>query len=139
MEISDVRKRILQTIDRAKQRVVERRARTDEATRAFGPFLNDVAVPLARQVAQVLRAEGHLFTVFTPSSSVRLMSDRSTEDFIELFLDTSGDEPRVAGRTRRSRGHRVLESEEPLGAPGALSEEDVLGFLLKSLEGFVER
>jgi hypothetical protein len=139
MEISDVRKRILQTIERAKQRVVERRTRTDEATRAFGPFLNDVAVPLARQVAQVLRAEGHLFTVFTPSRSVRLMSDRSAEDFIELFLDTSGDAPRVAGRTRRSRGHRVLESEEALGAPDALTEEDVLGFLLKSLEGFVEK
>ena len=57
MEISDVRKRILQTIDRAKQRIVERRARTDEATRTFGPFLNNIAVPLARQMAQILRAE----------------------------------------------------------------------------------
>jgi hypothetical protein len=139
MEISDVRKRILQTIDRAKQQVAERRARNDEATRAFGPFLDTIAVPLVRQVAQVLRAEGQLFNVFTPSGSVRLMSDRSTEDFIELFLDTGGDQPRVVGRTRRGRGHRVLESEETLGAPGDLSEDDVLTFLLKGLEGFVER
>ncbi len=139
MEISEVRKRILQTIERAKQRVVERRARNDEATRAFGPFLEMVAVPLARQVAQALRPENHPFTVFTPSGSVRLMSDRSPEDFIELFLDTSGDEPRVVGRTRRGRGHRVLESEEALGAPTGLSEEEVLTFFLKALEGFVER
>jgi hypothetical protein len=139
MEISDVRKRILQTIDRAKQQVAERRVRNDEATRAFGPFLDVIAVPLVRQVAQVLRAEERPFNVFTPSGSVRLMSDRSSEDFIELFLDTSGDQPQVVGRTRRGRGHRVLESEETLGAPGALSEDDVLAFLLKALEGFVER
>ena len=67
------------------------------------------------------------------------MSERNAEDFIELFLDTTGTEPRVVGRTRRSRGSRVLESEEALGAPGALSEEDVLAFLLRALEGFVER
>ena len=139
MEISEVRKRILQTIDRAKQQVAERRVRNDEATRAFGPFLDAIAVPLVRQVAQVLRAEERPFNVFTPSGSVRLMSDRSSEDFIELFLDTSGDQPQVVGRTRRGRGHRVLESEETLGAPGDLSEDDVLTFLLKGLEGFVER
>ena len=139
MEISEVRKRVLQTIDRAKQQVAERRVRNDEATRAFGPFLDAIAVPLVRQVAQILRAEERPFNVFTPSGSVRLMSDRSSEDFIELFLDTSGDQPQVVGRTRRGRGHRVLESEETLGAPGALSEDDVLAFLLKALEGFVER
>lgn len=139
MEISAVRQRILQTIDRAKQQAAHRRARNDEAARAFGPFLDVIAVPLVRQVANVLRVENHLFSVFTPSGSVRLMSDRGAEDFIELLLDTSGDEPRVLGRTSRSRGHRVLETEQALGAPDQLSEEDVLAFLLKALEGFVER
>ena len=139
MDISAVRQRVLQTIERAKQQAAERRARNDEATRAFGPFLDSIAVPLVRQLAQVLRAEGHLFNVFTPSASVRLMSDRNAEDFIELFLDTTSADPMVVGRTRRSRGSRVLESEETLGAPSALSEEDVLTFLLKSLEGIVER
>ena len=140
MEISDVRKRLLQTVERAKLQAAERRARNDAAATWFGPFLDTVAVPLVRQVAQALRAESHLsFNVFTPSGSVRLMSERNAEDFIELFLDTTGTEPRVVGRTRRSRGSRVLESEEALGAPGALSEEDVLAFLLRALEGFVER
>lgn len=139
MEISEVRKRLLQTVERAKQRMAERRVRNDEAARVFGPFLDTVVVPLVRQLAQVLRAEGQLFNVFTPSGSVRLMSDRNAEDFIELFLDTTGADPRVVGRTRRSRGSRVLESEEALGDPASLSEEDVLAFLLKALEGFVER
>ena len=139
MEISEVRKRLLQTVERAKLQAAERRVRNDEATRLFGPLLDTIVVPLVRQLAQVLRAENHLFNVFTPSGSVRLMSERNAEDFIELFLDTTGTEPRVVGRTRRSRGSRVLESEEALGAPGALSEEDVLAFLLRALEGFVER
>src|SRR4051812_8030311 len=129
MEISDVRRRTLQTIERARQQAAERRLRNDEATRAFGAFLNTIAVPLVRQVAQSLRAEGHLFSVFTPSGSVRLMSDRSTEDFIELFLDTEATPPRIVGRTRRSRGGRVLEAEEPLGSPSELSDDDVLTFL----------
>jgi hypothetical protein len=139
MEISAVRQRVLQTIERAKQQAAERRARNDDAARAFASFLDSIAVPLVRQVAQVLRAEGHLFNVFTPSGSVRLMSDRNADDFIELSLDTTGGEPQVVGRTRRSRGSRVLESEEPIGAPGVLSQEDVLMFLLEALEGFVER
>jgi len=77
MEISQVRKRVLQTVERAKVQAAERRARNDEATTLFGPFLDTVVVPLVRQLAQVLRAESHLFNVFTPSGSVRLMSERN--------------------------------------------------------------
>ncbi|HJZ76550.1 MAG TPA: hypothetical protein VKE51_32670 [Vicinamibacterales bacterium] len=140
MEIAEVRKRILATIERARQRAVERRSRSDEAGRAYATFLESVAVPLFRQVANVLRAEGYHFTVFTPSGSVRLMSDRTAEDFIELTLDTSGDQPpQVVGHTSRSRGRRVTEEERAVGPPAALSEHDLLDFLLKELEGFVER
>jgi hypothetical protein len=139
MEIADVRKRILLTIERAKQRAVERRARGDEAARAYSTLLDTIAVPMFRQVANVLRAEGYSYSVFTPSGSVRLMSDRSAEDFIELTLDTSGGEPQVVGRTSRSRGRRVVESEGAIGSPAALSEGDLLEFLVKELEAFVER
>jgi hypothetical protein len=96
-------------------------------------------VPIFRQVANILRAEGYLFNVFTPSGSVRLMSDRTAEDFVELFLDTSGEVPQVIGHASHSRGRRVLEAERAIGAPGELSEEAVLAFLLKELEAFVER
>ena len=141
MEISDIRKRVLETIDYSKKAAGERRARADQAGREYDVFLERVAIPIFRQVANVLRAEGYLFNVFTPSGSVRLMSDRTAEDFIELTLDTSGDEPRVLGHTTRSRGRRVMESERPVAArtPAELTEDDVLAFLLKELAAFVER
>jgi hypothetical protein len=139
MEIADVRKRIHAAIERSKQRAAARRARSDEAARAYSTFLDTIAVPIFRQVANVLRADGYAFNVFTPSGSVRLMSERAAEDFIELTLDTSGDEPQVVGHTSRSRGRRVSESERGIGDPAALSENDVLEFVSKELEPFVER
>ncbi len=141
MQISDVRKRVLHTIDRAKRTAAERRVRADEAAREYDEFLERVAVPVFRQIANVLRAEGYPFNVFTPGGSVRLASDRSAEDFIELVLDASGHEPAVVGHTSRSRGRRVIESERPVasGAIRDLTEEDVLGFVTGELEPFVDR
>jgi hypothetical protein len=70
------------------------------------------------------------------------MSDRSADDYIELRLDTSGDDPRVLGHASRSRGRRVTESEWPLAERDAirdLTEDDVMRFVMKELEAFVER
>jgi hypothetical protein len=142
MEISDVKKRVLEAIERAKRTAAERRKRADEAAREYGVFLDRIAVPVFRQIANVLRAEGYPFNVFTPAGSVRLMSDRSAEDYIELRLDTSGDDPRVVGHASRSRGRRVTESEWPIAERDAirdLTEDDVMRFVMKELEGFVER
>ena len=139
METSDIRKRLNQTIERAKRQAADRRTRSDEAARAFETFLATVAVPLFRQVANILRAEGYMFNVFTPSGSVRLMSDRTAEDFVELTLDTTGDAPHVVGHTSHSRGRRVTEHERAIGSPDALTEADLLDFLAKELEAFVER
>ncbi len=142
MEISEVRKRVLETIDRAKRAAADRRARADEAGRDYEVFLNRVAVPLFRQIANALRAEGHLFNVFTPSGSVRLMSDRSPEDYIELILDATVDPPHVLVHSSRSRGRRVIESERPLkpsSSIGALTDEDILTMVMKELEPFVEK
>ena len=142
MEISDVRKRVKAAIDRAKRSAAERRGWADEATREYDTFLSEIGVPLFRQVAGVLRSEGYLFTLFTPAGSVRLMSDRSSDDYIELTLDTAGPQPYVVGRSSRSRGQRVLKSEAPIGRGGPireLTEDDVLAFVLKEVEPFVER
>jgi len=141
MEISVVRQQVLATIERAKHTLASRRARSDEAERDYPVFLERVAVPLFRQVANVLKVEGHAFTVFTPSGGVRLMSDRSADDYIELSLDTTGDEPAVVGAVNRGRGRRLIRSERPI-APGAvhdLTEEQVLRFLLDEIGPFVER
>jgi hypothetical protein len=142
MEVSAVRQQILLTIERAKRSAADRRAANDEAGREYGVFLDQLAVPLFRQTSSVLRAEGYLFNLFTPSGGVRLMSDKSADDFIELVLDTTGAVPQVMGRTSRAWGNRTNVSEQPLNPSGPIrevTEADVLAFLLKALEQFVER
>src|SRR3989442_2384829 len=116
MQISDVKKQVLQAINRAKRGAAERQTRTEEAAREYEAFLESVAIPIFRQVANVLRAEGYPFTVFTPGGSVRLMSDRASDDYIEVALDTGGDRPTVVGHSRHLRGRRVTDAERPLGA-----------------------
>jgi hypothetical protein len=141
METSEVRKRVLGAIERSRRGALERRARADEATREFDGFLERTAVPLFRQVAGALKAQNYAFQVFTPGGSVRLMSERAGEDYIEVVLDTSGPQPIVLGRTSRQRGRRVIEAEQPVGsgAVSELGEEQLLQFLLTALEPFVER
>ena len=142
MEVAAVRQQILLAIDRAKRAAADRRVVNDEASREYEAFLDQLAVPLFRQAANVLRVEGYLFNLFTPGGSVRLMSDRSADDYIELVLDTTGETPAVMGRASRTWGRRTALTEQPLN-PGAaireLTEEDVLKFLLKALEPFVEK
>lgn len=140
MDTAVVRKRLTETMERAKRRAAERRAETDRSASDFASFLSGTAVPLFRQVANVLKAENYPFSVFTPSGSVRLMSDKSAEDFIEITLDTSGESPRVVARIS-SHGRRTVDAERIVGAgsPAAITEEELLAFLLKALEPFVER
>jgi len=142
MEVSDVRKRLLQTIDRAKRTASERRARADAASAAYERFLETVATPLFRIVAASLRAESYPFAVHTPAGGLRMASDRSAEDFIELALDASVDPPAVVARVSRTRGHNVLTTERPIREGTAverLTEEDVLEFLLAEILPFVVR
>ena len=142
MEVSEVRRRLLAAIDRARQAAAERRVRTDAAARDYEAFLGQRAAPVFHQFAAALKGEGHGFTVFTPASSIRLASERSPEEFIELVLDDTADPPAVLGRTTRGRGRRTISSERPLGsgAPIAgLTEEDVLAFLLEEIVELLER
>jgi hypothetical protein len=141
MEVSEVRQRVLAAIDHAKRKASEKRARNDDASREYDALLEQIAVPLFRQIANVLKAEGYGFTVFTPGGSVRLMSDKSAEDYIELVLDTSGERPLVVCHSSRARGRRVVESERAVtnGPVREMTEEQLLRFLVEELEPFVER
>lgn len=141
METSVVRKRVSDTIEKAKRQAADRRIRGDEASRVYTEFLGTIAVPLFKQIANVLKVSGYPFSVFTPSGSVRLMSDRNTEDYIELSLDTSGDQPMVLGKSSRSRGRRVIEHEQAVAEQtvAQLTEEHVLLYVLRELEPLVER
>jgi len=141
METSEVRRRLLQAISRAKQEASTRRAEADRAATDFERFLEDVAAPVVRQFAGALRAEGYPFQIATPAGLLRLESERSRQDTIEIALDTS-ERPVVVGRTSRGRGRRLVSEERPLreGAEIAgLTDEDVLEYLLSVIPPFVER
>src|SRR5437016_1221148 len=106
MEVSDVRRRIRAAIESARLRAAERRARTDEASRAYDVFLETVAVPAFHTVVNALTGEGHRFKVITPGRAVRMLPERSPEDFIELALDTDREAPGVVIVSSRGRGRR---------------------------------
>ena len=142
MEVSEVRRRLRAAVEEARKSAVERRARTDAAVRAYEEFLEQRAVPVFHKFAAALTGEGHLFKVFTPAASVRLASERSHEEFIELALDDSHDPPIVVGRTSSGRGRRMVSSERPIrdqAAVADLTEEDVLDFLLREITVFIDR
>jgi hypothetical protein len=142
VEISEIRRRVRAAIERARHASEERRVRTDVAARDYQLFLEQRATPIFHQLAGALKAEGLSFKVFTPAASIRLASDRSPDDFIELSLDDTSDPPAVLGRTTRGRGRRTSTTDRALGsgAPIAdLTEEDVLNFLVEELAALLER
>jgi phosphoribosylaminoimidazole (AIR) synthetase len=142
METSEVRKRVVHAIAAIKGRGQERRQRSDEAAREYAAFLQNVATPVVQQVASALKAEGYAFTVFTPGDGLRLVYDRGRHDFIDFVLDTSGEQPQVIGRVIQSRGSQRIEEERPvkLGvSPAALTDEDVLDFVIQAMEPWLGR
>jgi hypothetical protein len=142
METADVRKRIKDTIDRARRLAGERRVRNAEANAAFDRFLATIAVPLCQQIAGALKAEGYPFIVNTPGGVVRLASERWPEDFVEIRLDTTGPRPQVVARVERVKGRETIAEDRPL-KPGTLiehlTEQDVLDIFAQTLEVFVEK
>lgn len=142
MEVSEVRRRLRAAIEQARRQAAIRRERIDAASRDYERFLADRAVPVFHTLAAALTAEGHRFTVFTPAGSVRLSAARSSDEFIELALDTAGDEPMLVIRASRGRGRRQVTTERIVrhgSELAGLTDEDVLQFVLDEIEPFVER
>jgi len=142
VEVSEVRRQLRHAVDRAKARAQQRRQVAAEADRAYATFLEEIATPVVRMLANVLKAEGYPFTVSTPTGGLRLASDRGRDDYIELALDSSGDTPTVVGRIRYTRGSRTLEEERPIKAgslPQDVTETDVLSFLVGGLDPWLDR
>jgi len=137
VEVSHVNRRLKAAIDQARTRTQARRQRTAEAEQAFAAFLEKVATPVTRQMANALKAAGLGFTVASPDRGLRLSSDRGRDDYIEFALDTDGAEPQAVGRVRVTRGSRTSDETLPVKAgtaPEDLTDEDVLEFLLRALE-----
>lgn len=142
MEVSAVRKQLQTRIAESRRLAKLRREAVTQADAAYKAFLDQVAVPVARQVVSALKSEHFLWSVSTPSGMVRLSSDASRDDFIEIDFDASGDAPRVVGRVSCGRGSRLNREERPLVdsvSPAAITEQDVLDFLLGALTPWLER
>jgi len=142
VEVSLARNRLNRAIEAARERAQQRRQRTTSAEGAYDTFLQEVATPVVRLVANTLKVENYAFTVFTPGGGLRLASDRGRDDYIEFALDTAADPPQVVGRISHTRGSRTLDEERPIKPgtpPEGLSEEDVLTFLLDALQPWLER
>jgi hypothetical protein len=142
VEISVVRNRLNRAIEASRERAQRRRQRTATAESAFELFLQNVATPVTKLVANSLKVENYAFTVFTPGGGLRLASDRGRDDYVEFVLDLDSDPPQIVGRTSRTRGSRTLTEDRPIkpgSPPEEISEEDVLAFLLGALEPWFER
>jgi hypothetical protein len=136
MDVALIRKRLKTEIDQARRTAAERRERSKSATRAYETFLDEIAIPTFRQIANVLRAEGIPFELQTPSDGVRLVSDRNRDDVISLELDGTEDPPQVMVSSLRSWGSRVLRTERAVKERTSIervTEEDVLERVLEDL------
>lgn len=135
-DLSDLRRRVRQALQDAKQSGAKRRAARDEASRAWDAALSQQVTPLMRDFASVLTAEGLAFRIDTPAGVARLVSERSPDDYIEVALEDADEEeaPEVVGRSVRARGRQsVTVVEEPLGPPTELTTDRLTAFLLQAI------
>jgi hypothetical protein len=142
MEISLVRKRLRDSIEDAQKNATARRAANRDAIAAWEQALERVVTPLLQQISQVLKSEGYAFRVITPAGTVRLTSERSADDYIEVGLDTSGAVPLVVARVNRTRGRERFADEQIVAsgdAIAALSEERLLDLFTSMLGPYLER
>lgn len=143
MEASEVRRHVRDHLAEARRAAADRRSRRDEASRVWSDVLERVALPVLRQLAQVLKAEGHPVQLFTPADQVRIAVDGHPEDFVELRLDTTGDDPAVVSRLNQVRGRETLSDERVFVQGGdaiaGLTEEQVLDHVARALAGMLVR
>jgi hypothetical protein len=131
-----VSKRVRFAIEQARRDSAERRGRAAEARTNYDAFLQKAAIPVFRMFANILKAENLPFEVMTPADGVRLQSERSRDDAIEIELDTSADPPQPLVTITRVRGSRVIQSDRSIKGSNPLvqlTEDDVIDMLLEEL------
>lgn len=135
-ELAELRRRVRQQMQDAKRRKAERREARDAAAKAWDTAVAEIVEPAATQMAAALTGEGLPVRLETPRGTIRLVSQRSADDYIELVLDGDDEQesPEVIGRTVVGRGRQsVTVLERSLGAPGALTDDSVTEFLLSAI------
>lgn len=138
MDVAELRKRILRELDRpagGERSGGDRRGSADSARVAFTRLLNGTIAPLLIQTASILKAEGELCQVHTPSDTARIVFGSSHEDFIEFMLDTTPPAHVIGRGSARRKGGTMVE-DRIIGVGKTIEEitdEDVLAFLLPEL------
>jgi hypothetical protein len=135
-DVAAVRKRVRSAIEQARRDQADKRGRVAEAQASYLVFLETAAVPAFRMIANVLKSEGLNFEVMTPAGGVRLQSERTREDAIEMELDTTADPPQPLVTITRTRGSRVVQGDRSIKGSQPLvqlSEDDVIEMLLEEL------
>jgi SpoU rRNA methylase family enzyme len=143
MEPSVLRRRVKEAIEAARQGAAARRATGDAASLAWRAARETVVVPAWQQTVQVLRSEGYLLQVSTPSDTVRVSSEKHPQDGVEVALETGSQGPFLLQRVTTSRGREVM-SDERVAVAGtetiaALTEEQAVALLLSALAPWFER
>lgn len=135
-DIGILRKRVKSAMEQVRRDQAERRGRAADAGKVYESFLATAAVPAFRALANILKSEGMLFEVMTPSGGVRMVSERQRDDAIELELDTTLDPPQPLVTITRVRGSRSLRTERAVKGSTPLqqlTEDDVVEMLLEEL------
>ncbi len=141
MEPADLRKRVLRALDEARRHAAAHREEAERAGQAFDRLQPEIAA-LWRQVANVLKVEGHPYTINTPAGSVRFASERWPESFVEVTLDTTRRPVAVVGRTVFARGREGIDREAVVAEAAELATVEAerwVEFLARELEPFLER
>ena len=142
LETAEVRRQLTHRLAELKKAQAQRRGASDAARAAYDSVLEREIAPTVRQFAQALKAEGFPFSVQTPASMVRMVSDRSSDNVIDIVLELGLPQPAVVLRSSFTRGRRQVDGERVLAqgqAIGALEADQVLAALLDAIEPFVER
>jgi len=136
MDVSELRKRILRAVDDARKDAAARRTLVDESVKAYDAYLTDVVVPMLRQAATIVNANGGTFVVNTPAETARLSAPHA-DTYLEIALDRSGTEPEVVGRVSLARGRQgVVVDERPIAAGKPvekLTEDDLAAYLVTAV------
>lgn len=142
LDTAEVNRRLTHYLADLQKAAARRRTDTDEARRAFDEVLEREVAPTFRQFAQVLKSRGFNFSVQTPAGAVRLVSERSSDDFLAVELDVTRRPPAVLAIRQYTRGRRLLADERLIGEGAGIASVDAertLDVLLELIEPFVEK
>jgi hypothetical protein len=142
LDLGEVRRQLRLAIEASKRDAAAHRHEVDAAGKSFDELLEHVAAPLFRQFTSALRGEGLLFRVITPAGGLRIESERSTDNFLELALDTTKSPVALLLRRGYTRGHH-LHTDDRLVAEGAdfsgVTPSQLLEALMDAVTPFIGR